>query len=370
MAGLTAAAALCQRGWSVRVHERMGAVRIVGSGLSIFENALRVMRAIGAEADAIRGARRGYERETRDAQGRTTSHIAYATTMYEITREQVVAALAAAARRLGAEIATGSTVSAVNADGSIRLESGEYAKADLIIVADGAGSRLRDGLGIPWFRKWLADGAIRIVVPRRPEELTHPDAHKNIEYWSGHRRILIAPCSDTELYVALTTLDRDEAAKRLPIDKALWTRSFPTLGALIDRLDGDARWDRFVVVKMKRWSAGRVAVIGDAAHAMAPNLGQGGACAMMNALGLAVVLERHSDIAAGLDEWERQERPLTDHTQRLSSFYSALTVWPDALRSAAFWTTSRSKWLRRQYLRTALHVPTGTEAFPPPSASA
>jgi len=123
-----------------------------------------------------------------------------------------------------------------------------------------------------------------------------------------------------------------------------------------------------VVVKMKRWSAGRVAVIGDAAHAMAPNLGQGGACAMMNALGLAVVLKRHADIAGGLAEWEREERPLTDHTQRLSSFYSALTMWPDALRSAAFWTTSRSKWLRKQYLRTALHVPTGTESFPPPSA--
>ncbi|MGH7003763.1 MAG: FAD-dependent oxidoreductase [Alphaproteobacteria bacterium] len=113
---------------------------------------------------------------------------------------------------------------------------------------------------------------------------------------------------------------------------------------------------------MKRWSQGRVAVVGDAAHAMAPNLGQGGACAMMNALALAVCLDRCSDIAAGLAAWERQERPLTDHTQRLSSFYSELTTWPDSLRAAAFWMTSRSKWLRKQYLRTALHVPTGTES--------
>ena len=88
MAGLTAAAALCQRGWTVRVHERMPGIRTVGSGLSIFENALRVMRAIGAEEDAVHGARQGFERETRDARGRTTSHMTYATTMFEITREQ------------------------------------------------------------------------------------------------------------------------------------------------------------------------------------------------------------------------------------------------------------------------------------------
>ncbi|MGH7002581.1 MAG: FAD-dependent oxidoreductase, partial [Alphaproteobacteria bacterium] len=232
MAGLTAAAALCQRGWTVRVHERMPAVRTGGSGLSIFELALRVMRAIGAEDDAVRGARQGYERETRDARGRTTSHLTYATTMFEITREQVVAALMAAARRLGAEIVTGSAVAMASSDGTITLEHGEIATADLIIAADGVHSRIRDALGIPWSRKWLRDGAIRIVIDRKAEDIAHPDGRKNVEYWSGHRRILVAPCSDRDLYVALTTLDSDEAGKRLPIEKDLWKRSFPALEAL------------------------------------------------------------------------------------------------------------------------------------------
>ena len=370
MAGLTAAAALCQRGWSVRVHERTPSLRIAGSGLSIFENALRVMRAVGAEAEATRGAREGFERETRDGLGRTTSRLRYATRMYEITRQQVFTALAAAARRAGAEIATSSTVTSAHPDGSITFDDGSSVRADLVIAADGVHSRIRETLGIPWRRRWLADGAIRIMIQRRPEELEHPDKDKNVEYWSGHRRILVAPCSDTELYVALTTLDDDEEGKRLPIHKPLWKRGFPCLEAVIDRLEGEPRWDRFEVVRMKRWSSGRVAVVGDAAHAMAPNLGQGGACAMMNALALAVYLEHAVDVPRALIEWERRERPLTDHTQRLSSFYSALTTWPEALRSAAFFFTMRSKWLREQYLRTALHIPTGTEEVPARATSA
>lgn len=365
LAGLTAAAALCQRGWRVRVHERTAEMRIVGSGLSIFENALRVMRAIGAEQDAVRGAREGVERETRDAQGLTTSRARYATRMFEITRQQVIAALADCAQRSGAEIITNSPVAAATADGRLLLEDGRSFAADLVIGADGVHSRVRDSLGFHTKRRWLADGGIRIVIPRTEEEANSPDGRMNIEYWAGTRRVLVAACSRTELYVALTALDSDRAAKAIPIDKELWKRSFPCLGSLIDRLDGEARWDRFQVIRLDRWSQGRVAVLGDAAHAMAPNLGQGGACAMMNALGLAVALEHEPDVERALRVWEQRERPLTDHTQRLSTSYSALTTWPDGLRDLVFTVVSRVGWLRRQYLRTALHIPTGTESFAP-----
>jgi 2-polyprenyl-6-methoxyphenol hydroxylase-like FAD-dependent oxidoreductase len=365
LAGLTAAAALCQRGWRVRVHERTAEMRIVGSGLSIFENALRVMRAIGAEADAVRGAREGAERETRDAEGRTTSRARYATRMFEITRQQVIAALADCARRSGAEIVTGSTVAGATPDGRLRLEDGQSLTADLVIGADGVHSQVREALGIRTRHRWLADGAIRIVIPRTEEEASSADGRMNIEYWAGTRRMLVAACSRSELYVALTALDSDTAAKAIPIDKDLWKRSFPCLKGLIDRLDGEARWDRFQVIRVDRWSAGKAALLGDAAHAMAPNLGQGGACAMMNALGLAVALDETADVERALDLWERRERPLTDHTQRLSTFYSALTTWPDGLRDLVFGAVSRFGFMRRQYLRTALHIPTGTEAFAP-----
>ena len=124
-------------------------------------------------------------------------------------------------------------------------------------------------------------------------------ARTTIEYWSGSRRVLYTPCSETDIYVALTMLDSDVAAKAVPVRKNEWKRAFPHLDALFDRIGEQGRYDRFELIKLKRWSAGRVAIVGDAAHALPPNIGQGGGCAMMNALSLAVYLERESDAADG-----------------------------------------------------------------------
>jgi 2-polyprenyl-6-methoxyphenol hydroxylase-like FAD-dependent oxidoreductase len=103
-----------------------------------------------------------------------------------------------------------------------------------------------------------------------------------------------------------------------------------------------------------------VAVIGDAAHALPPNIGQGGGCAMMNALSLAVHLDRASNVPAALDAWERAERPLTEHTQRISWLLGLPTTWPPALRARVLSLAGKSKWLVKQRTRTALHRPTGT----------
>ena len=51
-AGLTAACALAQRGWSVRVHERADRLRTTGAGIYIYENGLRVLEVVGADMGA------------------------------------------------------------------------------------------------------------------------------------------------------------------------------------------------------------------------------------------------------------------------------------------------------------------------------
>src|SRR5262249_37937276 len=153
-------------------------------------------------------------------------------------------------------------------------------------AADGTGSRLRDRLNLVDRRKYLPDGCTRLLIDKIPEE-RNQDGATTVEYWSGSRRVLYTPCSEPEVYIALTMLDTDTVAKATPVDREAWTRWFPHLSSLISRL-GDGRYDRFEYIRLKRWSEGRVAVIGDAAHALPPNIGQGGGCAMMNALSLSV----------------------------------------------------------------------------------
>jgi 2-polyprenyl-6-methoxyphenol hydroxylase-like FAD-dependent oxidoreductase len=359
-AGLTAACALAQRGWSVRVHERGERLRTTGAGIYIYENGLRVLEALGAYDAAVRGAPFAHTREVRDDRNRLISiHRWSGSRVFSIVRQTVINALADAARRAGAEIVTDSTAVAARPNGTLTLADGRSLAADLIVAADGSSSRLRDGLGLLARRKYLVDGCTRLLIDKTPQERGQ-DSATTVEYWSGSRRVLYTPCSETEVYVALTMLDSDAVAKAVPVQREAWKGWFPHLGALIDRLHDQGRYDRFELIRLKRWSSGRVAVIGDAAHAQPPNIGQGGGCAMMNALSLAVHAEREPNIVRALKAWERSERPITEHTQRISIALSWPTTWPPALRARALELAGRSAWFVRQRTRTALHRPTGT----------
>ena len=352
-AGLTAACALAQRGWRVRVHERADRLRTAGAGINVYENGLRVLQAVGAAEETLHEGFVTRSRETRDEHDRLLSVHHWNIRVFGVVRQRMIDALAASARRAGAEIVTESEGVSATPGGELELTSGEKLQADLIVAADGVNSRIRDSLGLLAQRRYLPDGCIRTMF----EESVGQDG-KTIEYWSGTRRLLYNPASTKHLYIALSMPHDDIDGRALPLLKDAWKKSFPRLVSLIEKLP-DGRYDRFEYLRLKRWSAGKVAVIGDAAHAIPPNIGQGAGCAMMNALALAVYLEK-SDVVTGLQEWEERERPLTNHTQRISLLYGMPTFWPQGLRRLFYGLAGRSAWLTAQRTRTARHIPTGT----------
>ncbi|MFB8003073.1 FAD-dependent oxidoreductase [Nocardia sp. NPDC056000] len=369
--GLTAATALAQRGWQVRLHERDHEIRAIGAGIYMWGNGLASLEALGLFDRAVVGAHVGQTLESRDHRNRTVEAIEInrpgRARVYTILRERLIDTLVSGAKAAGVEIITDSEILRAEPDGTIVAADGRTARADLVVAADGVNSRIRDHLGLLAERARMDQGAIRLTVPRSAEFVDPADAGKYIEYFRGRRRLLYTPSSAHDLYVALVTETGDEAGTRVPIDVDSWRRSFPHLGALIERLDGlPGRWDTFEFVKLRSWSAGRVAVIGDAAHAQPPYLGQGGGCAMMNALGLAdavSTLSAGGDIAERLREWESRERPVIEHTQRWSYGLRLVNRIPDAMRSPVLTVSGRIERLGRSRMAAALSTPTGFDRF-------
>ena len=368
--GLCAALALLQRGWSVRVHEFMPSLRNEGFGITIHANGIKVLDALGVRERVLDQALRISRMETRDRYGRTTSAMVPGRLTYRVSRQHMVKVLAAAVSDLGGAIRTESRAIGSEVDGVLLLEGGDRCEADLVIGADGYNSAVRDSLGLLQRRLMLSDGALRLVIPRTDFERSGDpqESAPAFENWSGRRRIIYNACSADEVYIAMSCLASDHVGQRTPIDADAWKSSFPVMADVIDRVSRHAdwsgvKWVRFQIISLNRWSAGRVAILGDAANAMPPNLGQGGGCAMMNALGLAVALQQCRSIEDGLDQWERRERPLTEHTQLWSRLYSMTTHWPDRMRSAGLALSAHSGYLSRHIRRTATHTPTGTAGW-------
>lgn len=363
IAGLASATALAQRGWSVRVHERSPNLRTFGAGIYIWSNGLHVLKALGAYDEAVIGAHEGPEFHTRDHLNETMEEIPIngngPARLITILRETLLTALLNAARRAGVEVVTGAEAVGATPEGELLLADGKRLAADLVIGADGINSKVRDLLDLMMYRKPLGYGAVRMMIKRDSADAPVEDLPRYIEHFSGSRRILYTPASETDLYIALCASVEDEAAYRTPVDTALWTESFPHLASLIARFGDAGRWDAFEVLKLKSWSKGRVAILGDGAHAMPPYLGQGGGCALMNALGLAVALDEHADVSEALAAWEARERPLTEHTQDTAERLGDMNYWPDDVRSQVLKITGKCAPLGAERMKTALHIPTG-----------
>jgi 2-polyprenyl-6-methoxyphenol hydroxylase-like FAD-dependent oxidoreductase len=332
IAGLTLAAALRRRGMAAELVERAPAWAPVGSGIGLGINAVLGLRAVGAEAMvAARGVpcRRW---DIVDEAARMIVRFDFAglahklgASAYSIHRADLHEALLAAAD--GTVMTLGTTLAALVQDDrgvDVTFSDGRQRRYDLVVGADGIRSQVRRLAFGEGDIAYAGYTAFRTVVERPP------GMSDIMEMWGPGRRVGLSPINDRQLY-CYTTLSTPRGGADAPEARlALFREAFTSFGGrfpdVLAQLREPGQLSRGDIEEVidHPWRRGRVVLIGDAAHAMTPNLGQGGAMAIEDAVALARTLDRIPATDAALDDFLRRRHARVLSVQNRSRSFGRL----------------------------------------------
>jgi 2-polyprenyl-6-methoxyphenol hydroxylase-like FAD-dependent oxidoreductase len=347
VAGLSAAIALSMKGWSVDVYERSSTVREIGAGIFIKANGLRVLQKLEV-LDRIRRdcvVLREARTLSKDGEALQRRRLHELNPVWTIQRQHLIRAFYDRAVQLGVQVHTDCPVASFDPEGRVTIK-GQSLQAELVIAADGVNSIARRSLGLDRPVRSPRSGAIRFLIPREAPEVE--DVVR--EFWSGPLRVGVAPCTPTEAFSYLIAPLADARGKRTPVDTEYWASQFPKLASegLFERAKGAATVHHpYPFASARSWFIGRIALVGDAAHALPPTLGQGAGLSLTNTLLLSDYLSEKSDTSAALAAWQRDWRWISDRTQSWSRRYDRVTSeWPSGLyflRDAVIWSIGKSR---------------------------
>ena len=379
--GLSLARELARAGLPAVVLERASKLTTVGAGIIMNPNAMAVLEANGL-AECVRARSSPYlARETFDHRGRrlairdyrslyadgrlATGALCHRAHLHECLYDGLPAGVVHLDTRIvGLDEGTNGV--------RVETESGQTLAGDVLIGADGIHSVVRTRFFGRSEPAYLGYRSHRFVVENR-------DGLEHFTEFLGHgKRVGLVPIGGGQLYV-WTTFNSPRESRAWALESA------PALRALFAEftdsrvrtaLDGLESIDAVVCTDIEEvhqaaWARGRVALLGDAAHALTPNMGQGAGMAMEDAAVLAEELSRaargETDVPSALASYVTRRRPRVDAIVRLSreigeegQLTGALACW---LRNRRISRDGRSPERTRAALERLL-------AWPPRAAGA
>ena len=366
--GLTAAIALAKRGMSTTLLERSDLGDETGAGIQLGPNATRILRQLHA-LDAVEAASfrpeaiwlfdaSSGQRLASMPLGRAIEE-RFGAPYLTLHRADLHASLLAACQGLSPiELRESFDVSDVQtlAGGVVaKTLDGREAEGSSLIAADGAWSGLRRRIVPDSELRFAGATAWRALLPR--ERVAAPFDAPIVGLWLGAKAHLVHYPVSGGREVNVVVVVEDGSAEQgwnrqsdpTPLHAAFtrWTNSARTL---LDTVETWRCWSLCRLVPLPRWTDGRIALLGDAAHPVLPYLAQGAALAIEDAAALAASLEAcRGDALLAFPHYEALRRKRARRVQRQAAWYGRLYH----LRSPA--ALARNLVLRQRRPESLLH---------------
>lgn len=353
--GLTAAIALRQQGFDVSVFEAAPELKPIGKGIWVPTNAMQVMERLGLD-QAI--AKAGWPLSSLKI-GTTSGWILanlemapivakFGQTTISISRTDLVEILASHLPPGTLQLGKRALDFQQDANGvSVAFADGSEARGDLLIGADGIRSAVREnflpGVKLRYSGQTCYRGIADLQLPA-------DRVGTCLEVWGGDIRFGFSAAGPGKVYWFAPILapaggiDPPHGLKEQLLAKYA---TFPTIvrEVLAATPDGEIlRTDLCDFTPIAKWHTGRVMLLGDAAHAMTPNLGQGGAQAILDAYALAAALREGEDnYAEAFAQFEKRRKQKVTAVVNLAWRLGQMAHWQNglvqSLRNSALWLT-------------------------------
>ena len=337
IAGLTTAHALRRAGWPVQVFEQAPQLRATGAGITVQANAMVALESIGC---AQRIAEAGYplgKGTIRHFEGRVLSGFDMREIARQVGHTGVAIHRQRLVERLGQDLedvlhfgARVTDIDHLDEGAAIEFDDGRRQRFGGVVGCDGLYSAVRRAL--------FGDEQLRYVgytTWRGIAEMPADEA-RSTEYWGPGKRFGSTPISDDEVYwFAVDNAPEGEP----PVDEMLDEvgRRFRHWNDDVHRVlektieETVLRTDTHDREPIEQWGRGCVTLLGDAAHPMTPNLGQGGSQAIEDAVVLGRVLSDEASIADGFRRYESLRARRANRLVRESLRLGEIAQWEHAI---------------------------------------
>jgi salicylate hydroxylase len=326
--GLTAAVAMRRRDVDVELYEQSPVIGEIGAGVTLSPNAIKAYRALGLEAQI---AAIGFESDYQLVRSWNTGNViskVFRKGVYEkefgapylsVHRADLVEVLRRElpdrAIHLGARCVE---VETSTAGARARFADGTEIEADVIVGADGIHSAVRHSLFGPEAPRFTGSVCWRGLVPI--DAVPSGRIGKDLTMYMGpHSHVIHFMVRSGKLINFVAHVETDawtQESWTQECDRSEVMETFAGWHTPLLQLLGSAeryyKWALYDRDPIEHWSKGRATLLGDAAHAMLPHIGQGACMAIEDGYALAAVIAQMPDeLGEALRHYERLRLPRT-----------------------------------------------------------